>query len=93
MFREDEFGSVPYLFIGIGLGIVAGLLMAPRSGEEIRQDVRRRANEGLNYLNQQVSKVRDGTGKAVAKGKQWIAQQREAALESHEPRRPYHEGI
>ena len=33
MFRNDGFSSFPYLLIGIGVGMVAGLLLAPRSGE------------------------------------------------------------
>jgi gas vesicle protein len=46
MFRNDEWSGFPYLLIGIGIGMVAGLLLAPRSGEEIREDIRRRTNEG-----------------------------------------------
>jgi gas vesicle protein len=92
MFRDDEFSSIPYLLIGIGIGMIAGVLLAPRSGEEIRQDVRRRANEGLDYLNQRADKVRQGTEKAVSRGKEWIARQSEA-FQSPEVRKPYHEQI
>ena len=53
MFRNDGFSSFPYLLIGIGVGMVAALLLAPRSGEEMREDIRRRTNEGVDYLNQQ----------------------------------------
>jgi gas vesicle protein len=74
MFRDDEFTSIPYFLIGIGIGAVAGLLLAPRSGEEMREDVRRRANEGLDYLNQQAAKLRDGAEKAATKGKEWFGQ-------------------
>jgi gas vesicle protein len=72
MIRNDKFSSFPYLLIGIGIGIVAGLLLAPRSGEETRQDVRLRANEALDYLNHQAEKLRDGAEKVVSKGKEWI---------------------
>jgi gas vesicle protein len=78
MFRDDEFTSFPYLLIGIGVGMVAGLLLAPRSGEEMREDVRRHANEGLDYLNQQADKLRGGAEKAVTKGKEWMSRQTES---------------
>jgi gas vesicle protein len=93
MFRDDEFSSIPYLLIGIGIGMIAGVLLAPRSGEEIRQDVRRRASEGLDYLNQQADKVRDGAEKVVTKGKEWIARQNESAQSVTDTRKPYHEQI
>jgi gas vesicle protein len=92
MFRDDEFSGIPYLLIGIGIGMIAGVLLAPQSGQEIRRDVRRRANEGLDYLNQQADRVREGTGKVVTKGKEWIARQSES-VQSIEARKPYHEQI
>ena len=94
MSRDDESNnSIPYLLIGIGIGMIAGVLLAPRSGEEIRQDVRRRANEGLDYLNQQADKVRDGTEKVLTKGKEWIARQSEFVQSATETRKPSHEQI
>ena len=78
MFRNDEFSGFPYLLIGIGIGMVAGLLLAPRSGEEMREDIRRRTNEGVDYLNQQADKLRDGAEKVVSKGKEWIGRQSES---------------
>ena len=78
MFRNDGFSSFPYLLIGIGVGMVAALLLAPRSGEEMREDIRRRTNEGVDYLNQQADKLRDGAEKVVSKGKEWIGRQSES---------------
>ena len=66
--------------------MVAGLLLAPRSGEELRQDVRRRATEGLDYINQQAEKFRDSTDQVANKGKEWI----DAVTET---RKPQHEQI
>jgi gas vesicle protein len=79
MFRDDEFTSFPYVLIGIGIGLLAGVLLAPRSGEEIRRDVRRRASEGLDYLNEQAGRFRGGAEKVASKGKKWIGRQTESA--------------
>lgn len=93
MFRDDEFSGIPYLLIGIGIGMIAGVLLAPQSGQEIRRDVRRRANEGLGYLNQQADRFRDGAGQVVTKGKEWIGRQSESVQSAGETRKPYHEQI
>jgi gas vesicle protein len=93
MIRKDDNSSFPYLLIGIGIGIVAGLMLAPRSGEEIRQDVRRRTNEGLDYLNQQAEKIRDGAEKVITKGKEWIDRQSDSIHSAVEQKKPYHEQI
>ena len=93
MFRNEEFSSFPYLLIGIGIGMVAGLLLAPRSGEEMREDIRRRTHEGVDYLNQQAEKLRDGAEKVVSKGKEWIGRQSESIQSAVETRKPSHEQI
>ena len=93
MFRNDGFSSFPYLLIGIGVGMAAALLLAPRSGEEMREDIRRRTNEGVDYLNQQADKLRDGAEKVVSKGKEWIGRQSESIQSTVETRKPSHEQI
>ncbi len=93
MLRNDEFSTFPYLLIGIGIGMVAGLLLAPRSGEEMREDIRRRTHEGVDYLNQQGEKLRDGAEKVVSKGKEWIGRQSESIQSAAETRKPSHEQI
>jgi gas vesicle protein len=93
MYRNDEFSSFPYLLIGIGIGMVAGLLLAPRSGEEMREDIRRRTNEGVDYLNQQADKLRDGAERVVTKGKEWIGRQSESIQSAVETKKPSHEQI
>jgi gas vesicle protein len=37
-------------FLGLGLGIVGGMLFAPRRGDETRQMIADRAGEGADYL-------------------------------------------
>ncbi|MFM2153814.1 MAG: hypothetical protein RL199_2249 [Pseudomonadota bacterium] len=38
----DVLGAVGYVAVGLGLGVVAGLLFAPRRGVELRQTVKER---------------------------------------------------
>jgi gas vesicle protein len=59
-----------YLLVGMGLGAIAGLLFAPRSGEETRKYLRERSTKGLDTLNQQVGKLRESAEGMVQKGKE-----------------------
>jgi gas vesicle protein len=85
--------SFAYLLIGMAIGMAAGVLFAPRSGKEIRENVRRRTSEGLDYLNQRAERLRDSTEKAVNRGKEWIGQQRESIQSELESKRPFNEPI
>jgi gas vesicle protein len=62
----------PYFLVGLGLGAIAGLLFAPRSGEETRKYLRERSTKGLDTLNQQAEKLRKSADKIVKKGKEFI---------------------
>ena len=91
--RSNPAAGSGYLLIGIGIGVVAGLFLAPRSGEEIREHIRRRTHQGMEYLNQQAEKVRDSAETAITKGKEWIGRQAEAVQSTAEAKKPSHERI
>ena len=59
----------PYFLVGMGLGAIAGLLFAPRSGKETRKYLRERSTKGLDTLNQQAGKLRERAAHSVEKGK------------------------
>jgi len=59
--------GLPYLVIGIGLGLLAGFLWAPRPGKEIREELRRGADDGLDYLNKETENIRAGAEHWFAK--------------------------
>ena len=67
-----------YLLIGLGLGAIAGLLFASRSGEETRKYLRERSNKGLDTLNQRAGKLRESAEGIVKKGKEFIGPHRDS---------------
>ena len=67
-----------YLLIGLGLGAIAGLLLAPRSVEETRKYLRERSNKGLDTLNQRAGKLRESAEGIVKKGKEFIGPHRDS---------------
>jgi len=46
-------------FYGVGVGLAAGVLMAPRSGERTRKQLRETAREGQDYLMREGAELRD----------------------------------
>ena len=81
--------QIAELVIGMGIGLLVGLLWAPRSGEETRKEVRRRTSEGLDYLNQQAERLRDGADKLAAMSKEWIARHGDAIQSESELQKAY----
>jgi gas vesicle protein len=63
----------PSFIIGMALGAVAGLLLAPRRGEETRKFLREQSTKGLDTLNQQAGKLLETADGIVKKGKEFIA--------------------
>lgn len=62
-----------YLFIGLGLGAVAGLMAAMLARKETREVLRERGGKSLDYLNQQAGKLREAADVIVQQGKKLMA--------------------
>ncbi len=54
----EERNGFGYFLLGLGIGVAAGILWAPRSGEETRQILADKAGEGAEYLK---NRAQDGT--------------------------------
>jgi gas vesicle protein len=81
---EDD-NKFSYFFLGLGLGVAAGLLFAPKSGPETRDLLRSKADEGKEYLKRRGSEVRDQASDVLERGKSTVSRQREnlaAAVEA-----------
>ncbi|MGE5820932.1 MAG: YtxH domain-containing protein [Deltaproteobacteria bacterium] len=74
----------PSFIIGMALGAVAGLLLAPRRGEETRKYLRERSTKGLDTLNQQAAKVLETADEIVKKGKEFIGPHRDSVKTDRE---------
>jgi gas vesicle protein len=62
--------GITYLVIGLGLGLMAGLLWAPRRGQEMREELRHGANSCLDYLTEEADRLRAG-------GNRWLSRIKE----------------
>lgn len=92
----EERSGFGYFLLGLGIGVAAGVLWAPRTGEETRQLIADRANEGADYLKdraqegteyvrQRAEDVRHSASDLYEKGRTSVARQKDtlnAAVEA-----------
>jgi gas vesicle protein len=64
-------------FLGLGIGVGVGLLFAPKSGEETRDLLLSKADEGKEYLKKQTEGLRDQASDLVEKSRDVINRQRD----------------
>lgn len=82
----DNGGSkFAYFLAGLSFGAVMALLFAPHSGQETRDLLSAKADQGRDYVTAKSQEVREQAGQVVNKAKDLVAQQKEqlsAALEA-----------
>lgn len=52
--------------LGLGVGVGVGLLIAPKSGEETRDILRAKADEGKEFLKKQATELRESASGLTA---------------------------
>jgi gas vesicle protein len=73
----DEEKRLPYFFLGLGLGVAVGMLFAPKSGEETREFLRQKADEGTDFIKRRGEDLRESATEYVEKGRTAITKQRD----------------
>ena len=83
---EDNGGSkFVYFVMGLGIGALIGVLFAPQAGEQTRELIADKAEEGRDYLLRKSREVREQAASFADRGKEVLAQQRDqlaAAIEA-----------
>jgi gas vesicle protein len=72
MARNNTFTAIGYMVVGLGIGAVAGLLAAPKSGKQIRKDLGRRLDDAREIAESRLEEARDAMGNLSKKtGEIW----------------------
>jgi gas vesicle protein len=74
--------KLPYFLIAMGIGAMAGLLFALRSGKDTRKYLHERSDKGLDYLNEQAGKLRESAEGLVKKGKEFMGGQKRGSVKT-----------
>lgn len=81
---EDD-NKLSYFFLGLGLGVVAGVLFAPKSGAETRDFLTSKANESAELARRRAEEMRDAALDTYDRGVSAVQRQKEnlaAAVEA-----------
>jgi gas vesicle protein len=92
----EEKGGFGYFLLGLGIGVAAGMLWAPRAGDETRQLIADKAGEGADYLKsragdsseyvrQRADDIKQSASDLYEKGRSTVSRQKDtlnAAVEA-----------
>jgi gas vesicle protein len=89
---DNDSNSFVWFLAGLGVGALVGVLYAPRSGNETREVLRARAEEGRDYVRNRAREAREQASEWVDRGRDVVSQQKEQFRAAYEAgRQAYHE--
>ncbi|MFZ0774740.1 MAG: YtxH domain-containing protein [Candidatus Sulfotelmatobacter sp.] len=81
---DQNSSSFVWFLAGLGLGGLVGVLYAPRSGNETREELRARAEQGRDYVRNRARETREQASQWVDKGRDVINQQKDQFRAAYE---------
>lgn len=89
---DRDSNSFVWFLAGLGLGALAGVLYAPRSGAETREALRARAEDGREYMRSRAREAKEQAQQWADRGREAVSQQKEQFRAAYEAgRQAYHE--
>ena len=75
----DNVGSKVSIFlVGLGIGALIGILFAPKSGEETREYLSSKAEEGKEYAQRKARELRERAEDLIERSKEIMSRQKDA---------------
>jgi len=75
----DSVGSkVSFFIVGLGVGALIGILFAPKSGEETREYLSSKADEGKEYAQRKARELRERAEDLIERSKEIMSKQKDA---------------
>ncbi len=76
---SDNVGSkVSFFLVGLGVGTLLGILFAPKSGEETREYLSAKAEEGRDYAQKKARELRERAEDLLERSKEIMSRQKES---------------
>ena len=81
---DRDSNSFLWFLAGLGVGAVVGVLYAPKTGDEMRETIRNRAQEGADRARQQARRAREQASDWLDRGRDVINQQKDQFRSAYE---------
>jgi gas vesicle protein len=89
---DSNSNSFLWFLAGLGVGAVVGVMYAPRSGNETREALRSKAEEGRDFVRQRAHQARTQASDWVDRGRDVLSQQKDQFRAAYDAgRQAYHE--
>jgi gas vesicle protein len=89
---DRDGNSFIWFLAGLGVGAIVGVLYAPRSGNETRQAIFDKAEQGSEYVRSRAREVREQASDWADRGRDVLNQQKEQFKSAYEAgRQAYHQ--
>ena len=90
---ERDGNSFLWFLAGLGIGAVAGVLYAPRSGDETREALRSKAEDGREFVRDRARQARDQAATWADRGRDVLNQQKEQFRSAYEAGRQAYQEV
>jgi gas vesicle protein len=75
----EQVGSkVTYFLVGLGVGALVGILFAPKSGEETREFLSKKADDGRDYAQKKARELRARADELIEQSKDVAARKKDS---------------
>jgi gas vesicle protein len=76
---DNNAGSrVSFFLVGLGIGALVGILFAPKSGDETREYLSGKADEGRDYAQKKARELRERAEDLLERSKEIMSRQKDA---------------
>ena len=69
---ENVGAKISYFIVGLGIGTLVGILFAPKSGEETREFLTQKADEGREFAQKKARELRERAEDLIERSKDII---------------------
>src|SRR5271169_5112328 len=81
---DRDSNSFLWFLAGLGIGAIAGVLYAPSAGNETREALRSRAEEGREFMRERARQAREQATGWADRGREVLNQQKEQFRSAYE---------
>jgi len=67
--RNNVGSKVTYFLVGLGVGALVGILFAPKSGEDTREFLSKKADEGRDFAQRKAKELRERADDLIERSK------------------------